>query len=219
MEATKNATKNSLDFLRFALELEVLRFGQFTLKSGRVSPYFFNAGLFYHGGSVSRLGAFYAQAILDADIPFDVLFGPSYKGIPLAVATAAALAARGRETPFSFNRKEVKDHGEGGVLVGAALRGQRVLIIDDVISAGTSVRESLNIIEAAGGHAAGVVIALDRQERGTDDRNAVQEVRERFGLSVTAIATLEDLIRLLEAEPGQTAHLAAIREYRQRFGA
>ncbi|MBF0284579.1 MAG: orotate phosphoribosyltransferase [Magnetococcales bacterium] len=213
-----NREENSWSFLRFARELGVLRFGRFTLKSGRVSPYFFNAGLFNTGGSVARLGAYYAEAILASGLEFDLLFGPAYKGIPLATAAAAALAERGRETPFAFNRKEAKDHGEGGMLIGAPMQG-RALIIDDVISAGTSVRESLTLIRGAGAGAVGVAIALDRQEKGTGERSAVQEVQRHHGLPVIAIATLSDLIRLLENTPGEEEHLAAIRAYRQQYGA
>ena len=210
------------EFLRFALDQGVLRFGDFTLKSGRHSPYFFNAGLFNTGAALARLGRFYAAALLASDLACDVLYGPAYKGIPLAAATAIALADEyGRDVPYAFNRKESKDHGEGGLIVGHPLRGD-VLIIDDVITAGTSVRESIDIIQAQGARPAGVLIALDRQERGQDERSAVQEVRERFGIPVVSIATLADLVAFLEASPAGTAippeTLGAVRDYRSRYG-
>jgi orotate phosphoribosyltransferase len=206
------------EFLSFALDVSVLRFGEFTLKSGRRSPYFFNTGLFNTGGSLARLGRFYARALVDADIPFDVLYGPAYKGIPLAAVTAAALYDRhDRDVPFAFNRKEVKDHGEGGIIVGHPLQG-RVMIIDDVISAGTSVRESVEIIRAEGAVPAGVVIALDRQERGAGTRSAVQEVGEDIGVPVAAIARLEHVIEFLADDPVKADHLAAIRRYRETYG-
>lgn len=206
------------EFLHFAIQTGVLRFGDFTLKSGRRSPYFFNAGLFNTGASLARLGTLYAQAIV-ADAPaFDTLFGPAYKGIPLATATAIALAERhGLDRPYAFNRKETKDHGEGGILVGSTLRG-RVLIIDDVITAGTSVRESVEIIRTQESIPAGVVIALDRQERGTDGRSAVDEVRQTLGIPVVAIVTLDDLIEYLEEVPDMSCDLPAIRAYRRQFG-
>lgn len=206
------------EFLQFAIQTGVLRFGRFTLKSGRQSPYFFNAGLFNTGACLARLGRFYAEAIVADAPPFDVLFGPAYKGIPLAAATAIALAdGHGRDVPYAFNRKEIKDHGEGGNLIGAPLRG-RVLIIDDVITAGTSVRESVAIIRAHGAEPAGVVIALDRQERGSDDRSAVEQVRSDQGLPVTAIATLDDLLTYIEETPVVGADLVAVRRYRAEFG-
>ncbi len=206
------------DFIRFAIECEVLRFGEFTLKSGRVSPYFFNAGLFNSGGRLARLGRFYAAAIEDSGIGFDVLFGPAYKGIPLAAASAIALADHhGRDLPYCFNRKEAKDHGEGGNLVGAPLAG-RVLIVDDVITAGTAIRESLEIIRAAGAEPAGVVIALDRQERGQGERSAIQEIEQDVGIPVAAIVRLEQIIDYLAEEPGQAAHLEAVRAYREEYG-
>lgn len=209
---------NSLDFIRFALEHEVLRFGEFTLKSGRVSPYFFNAGLFNTGASLSGLGRYYARALVDSGIPFDMLFGPAYKGIPLAAATAIALADHfDRKVPFAFNRKEAKDHGEGGNVVGAPLRG-RVLIVDDVISAGTSVRESVAIIRAAGATPGGVLIALDRQERGSGSLSAVQEVRRDLGLPVVAIANLDTLLRYLREHGRETANLDAVETYSARYG-
>lgn len=210
------------EFLRFALDQGVLRFGDFTLKSGRHSPYFFNAGLFNTGAALARLGRCYAAALQASDLACDVLYGPAYKGIPLAAATAIALADEyGRDVPYAFNRKESKDHGEGGLIVGHPLRGD-VLIIDDVITAGTSVRESIDIIQAQGARPAGVLIALDRQERGQDERSAVQEVRERFGIPVVSIATLADLVAFLEASPAGTAippdTLEAVRDYRSRYG-
>uniref|UniRef100_UPI003D2D6D37 orotate phosphoribosyltransferase n=1 Tax=Methylophaga lonarensis TaxID=999151 RepID=UPI003D2D6D37 len=184
-------------FIDFALSTGVLRFGQFTLKSGRISPYFFNSGLFNSGASLARLGRFYAQTIVESGIAFDVLFGPAYKGIPLASTTAVALADHHqRDVPYVFNRKEAKDHGEGGQLVGAPLNG-KVLIIDDVISAGTSVRESVEIIRAAGAEPAGVVIALDRQERGKGQMSAIQEVEQQHGIPVISIISLNDLLSYL----------------------
>ena len=207
------------EFIDFALDIGVLRFGKFTLKSGRLSPYFFNTGLFNTGGSLARLGRYYASAIVDSGIPFDVLYGPAYKGIPLAAVTAAALYDNhGRDVPYAFNRKEAKDHGEGGVIVGHPLEG-RVLVIDDVISAGTSVRESVDIIRAQGAEPAGVVIALDRQERGGGTRSAVQEVEQDIGVPVAAIVRLAQLIEFLAGDPAKADHLAAIRRYRETYGA
>ncbi len=205
-------------FLRFALDRGVLRFGEFTLKSGRRSPYFFNAGLFDTGEALAELGAYYALAIRDAGLEYETLFGPAYKGIPLVAAVAIALARdHAEDRPWAFNRKEAKAHGEGGRLVGAPLRG-RVLIVDDVITAGTAVRESVELIQAAGARPVGVVIALDRQERGRGARSAVQEVREDLGLRVIPVATLEDLIGLVAADPAYRAHLPAIRAYREAYG-
>ena len=205
------------DFLRFALEQDVLRFGEFVTKAGRLSPYFFNAGLFNDGASTLTLARFYAQAILESGIEFDMLFGPAYKGIVLASATAMMLAERGRNVPFAYNRKEAKDHGEGGTLVGAPLAG-RVLIIDDVMSAGTSVRESLRLIEQAGAVPAGVAIALDRMEKGTGELSAVQEVRQQYGLPVVPIASLRDLLALLADDAAFRQHLAPVQAYRDRYG-
>jgi orotate phosphoribosyltransferase len=206
-------------FLDLALARGALRFGEFTLKSGRVSPYFFNAGHFDSGAALDALGAAYADAIVDSGLAFDMLFGPAYKGIPLATTTACALARRhGRDVPVAFNRKEAKDHGEGGVLIGAPLAG-RVLIIDDVISAGTSVRESVALIRAAGAEPAGVAIALDRKERGTGARSAADEVREALGLPVVAIATLDDLLARVREHPELRAHEASLRAYRDTYGA
>ena len=207
------------EFIRFAIASQVLRFGTFTLKSGRESPYFFNAGLFASGGALARLGRYYAAAIVESGIGFDMLFGPAYKGIPLASTAAVALADHhDRDLPYAFDRKEAKDHGEGGVIVGAPLAG-RVLIIDDVISAGTSVRASLELIEAAGAEAAGVAIALDRQERGTGALSAVQQVEREYGLPVAAIVRLEQLVEFLGEDPAMAEPLAAIQAYRERYGA
>ncbi len=206
------------DFIRFAIEQKVLRFGEFKTKAGRLSPYFFNAGLFNDGASMRQLAQFYAQAILASGIPFDMLFGPAYKGIPLATGTAIALAEQGRNVPYCYNRKEAKDHGEGGTTVGAKLQG-RVLIIDDVISAGTSVRESIALIRAEGAEPCAVVIALDRMERGLTDLSAVQEVRQDYGIPVVAIATLNDLLEFLQGEAEFTANLTAVKAYRDLFGA
>jgi len=206
------------EFLDFALDTGVLRFGEFTLKSGRKSPYFFNAGLFNTGAALARLGRFYAQAIVDSGIEFDLLFGPAYKGIPLAAVTAAALYDyHGRNVPWAFNRKEAKDHGEGGVIVGHPMQG-RVLIIDDVITAGTAIRESVEIIQAQKASLAGVVIALDRQERGKGERSAIQEVEAEYGVPVAAIVRLEHLVGYLDGRPESAASLEAIRDYRREYG-
>ena len=204
------------DFIRFAVAQNVLCFGEFQTKAARLSPYFFNSGLFQDGAALRTLCQFYAQAILAAELPFDVLFGPAYKGIPLAAGTAIALAEQGRNVPYSFNRKEAKDHGEGGTIVGAKLQG-RVLIIDDVISAGTSVRESIELIRAAGAEPCGVVIALDRMERGQGEFSAVQEVQRNYGIPVIPIATLDDLLGFLQAD-GLLQNLAAVQAYRDRYG-
>lgn len=205
-------------FIEFALQQQVLRFGEFTLKSGRISPYFFNAGLFNSGKALARLGRFYAEAIMASDIDFDVLFGPAYKGIPLAATTVVALADRHqRDVPYSFNRKEAKTHGEGGNIVGSPLTG-RVLIIDDVITAGTAIREAMQIIAAAGATPAGVIIALDRQEKGQGERSAIQEVEEQYGIPVLSIVRLEHLIQYLEQQPDMQANLAAVQAYRARYG-
>ena len=204
-------------FLHFALQHNVLKFGEFTTKAGRLSPYFFNAGLFNDGASTLQLARFYAQAIINSQLPFDMLFGPAYKGIILAAATAMMLAEQGVNVPFAYNRKEAKDHGEGGVLVGAPLQG-RVLIIDDVISAGTSVRESVRLIEAAGAVPAGVAIALDRMEKGSGELSAVQEVTQQYGLPVVAIANLQDLLTLIADNDTLAAYRAPVAAYRQRYG-
>ncbi|MDK4544850.1 orotate phosphoribosyltransferase [Kingella kingae] len=207
------------DFLQFSLQQNVLKFGEFTTKAGRQSPYFFNAGLFNDGASTLQLARFYAKAILESSLQFDMLFGPAYKGIILAAATAMMLAEQGANVPFAYNRKEAKDHGEGGTLVGAPLQG-RVLIIDDVISAGTSVRESVKLIEQAGAKPVGVAIALDRMEKGTGEQSAVQEVQQQYGLPVVAIANLLDLFAMLEQE--NRADLAQFVEpmkaYRAQYG-
>jgi orotate phosphoribosyltransferase len=204
-------------FLDFAIERRVLLFGEFRTKAGRRSPYFFNAGLFNDGESLKRLGEFYAKAILDSGIAFDGLFGPAYKGIPLAASVAIALAGQGHNVPYSYNRKEAKDHGEGGSIVGAPLVG-RILIVDDVISAGTSVRESVQLIRAAGAAPCGVAIALDRQERGNGELSAVQEVMRDHGLPVISIVKLDDLVRYLASHAELANHLAAIQAYRDRYG-
>ncbi len=206
------------EFLEFALDVGVLRFGEFTLKSGRISPYFFNAGLFNSGAALARLGRYYAQAIMDSGIEFDVLYGPAYKGIPLAAVTAAALYDQhGKDVAYAFNRKEAKDHGEGGVIVGHALEG-KILIIDDVISAGTSVRESMDIIEQLGAKAAGVVIALDRQEKGQGDLSAIQEVERDYKIPVAGIVQLKDLVSFLQQKGDSPQYLDAIQRYRDQYG-
>ena len=204
-------------FLEFALAREVLRFGEFITKAGRRSPYFFNAGLFSDGASLGQLGAFYARALLASGIECDQLFGPAYKGITLAAAMAIALAAEGHNLPYSFNRKEAKDHGEGGTVVGAPLRG-RVMIVDDVISAGTSVRESVELIRRNGAQPAGLIIALDRMERGQGTASAVQDVRDTYGIPVISIATLDDVMTFVERHPQLAAAGPAIVEYRGRYG-
>ncbi|MCY1204984.1 Orotate phosphoribosyltransferase [compost metagenome] len=206
------------DFIRFAIERGVLRFGEFTLKSGRTSPYFFNAGLFNSGLALAQLGRFYAAAVVDSGIPFDVLFGPAYKGIPLAAATAVALAEHHQiDIPWCFNRKEAKDHGEGGTLVGAPLEG-RVLIIDDVITAGTAIREVMQIIQAQKAQAAGVLIALNRQERGQGELSAIQEVERDFGMPVVSIVSLEQVLEYLAGDAELKKHLPAVETYRANFG-
>ena len=205
------------EFIEFAVDRNVLRFGEFTTKAGRLSPYFFNAGLFNDGASLDRLAGFYAKAILSSGLSVDVLFGPAYKGIPLVAATAMALAREGCNLPYAYNRKEAKDHGEGGTLVGAPLKG-RVLIIDDVISAGTSVRESVELIRAAGAAPCGVVIALDRMERGTGTLSAVQEVERDYGIPVVAVATLADLLAFLGGRADLQANASAVAAYRKEYG-
>jgi orotate phosphoribosyltransferase len=205
-------------FFELALRKGNLSFGSFKLKSGRVSPYFFNAGGFDDGASLGELARCYADAITDSGIGFDMLFGPAYKGIPLAAATAVALNEyQGRNVPYAFNRKEAKDHGEGGTIVGAPLAG-KVLVIDDVISAGTSVRESISIIQAAGAKTAGIAIALDRQERGTGELSAAQQVYNEYGIPCTSIAGLDDLIRYLESKSIENINLNAIQKYRETYG-
>ena len=205
------------EFIGFALGLNVLRFGEFKTKAGRLSPYFFNAGLFNDGAAVGRLAEFYADAIIAGGVQFDMLFGPAYKGIPLAATTAVALARQGRNVSFAFNRKEAKDHGEGGALIGAPLKG-RVLIIDDVISAGTSVRESVDLIRAAGATPAAVAIALDRMERGTGQRSAVQEVEDDYGIPVISIANLKDLLNYLDGRSDFATHRHSVQKYRESYG-
>ena len=205
------------DFLAFALARDVLRFGEFITKAGRRTPYFFNAGLFNDGESLRRLGGFYAEALTASGVACDQLFGPAYKGITLAAATAIALAEHGQNLPFSYNRKEAKDHGEGGTVVGAPLTG-RVLVVDDVITAGTSVRESVELIRAHGAEPAGVLIALDRMERGQGTRSAVQEVRESFGIPVVAIATLDDLLAFIAGRPELAMYGMAVSAYRAEYG-
>lgn len=206
------------EFIELSLQADVLRFGEFKLKSGRTSPYFFNAGLFNNGLALARLGQYYADAIVDNGIQFDVLFGPAYKGITLAASCAIALADKHRRSvPYCFNRKEAKDHGEGGNLIGAPLSG-RVLIIDDVITAGTAIRESMNIIETAGAQAAGVVIALNRQERGQGTRSAIQEVEDTYQIPVISIISLEHLIAYIAQHPGYSRYLPAIQAYREQYG-
>lgn len=206
------------DFLRFCIECGVLRFGSFVTKSGRTTPYFFNAGLFNTGARLDRLAEFYAQAILASGVEFDMLFGPAYKGIPLATATAMALSRHGRDVPFAYNRKEEKDHGEGGSTVGAPIEGQ-VLVIDDVMTAGTAVREAVGILGAHDAQLAGVAISLDRMERGSGERSAVQEVQERFNVPVVAIATADDLLAYLQTDPTLQQYLQAISDYRRHYGA
>ena len=208
------------EFLELALELGVLRFGEFTLKSGRISPYFFNAGLFNSGYAAAKLARCYASAIASLDIEFDMLFGPAYKGIPLVVLSAAALAEHHDDDyPFAFNRKEAKDHGEGGAIIGAPLKG-RVLILDDVITAGTAIREAVDIIKAAGATPVGVALALDRQERGQGAKSAVQFVQKQLGLRIASIATLGDLLQYLRsnADPALSTHFARVAAYRERYG-
>jgi orotate phosphoribosyltransferase len=204
-------------FIQFAIRKQVLRFGEFKTKAGRMSPYFFNAGLFNDGESLLKLGQFYAQAIVESDIQFDMLFGPAYKGIPLAASIAIALAAQGRNVPYAFNRKEAKDHGEGGTIVGAPLQG-RVLIVDDVISAGTSVRESVELIRHNAAIPCAVAIALDRQERGQGALSAVQEVQRDYAIPVVSIAGLGDLIHYLDDAPELAAFRPAIEHYRAQYG-
>ncbi len=205
-------------FIEFALNKQVLKFGEFTLKSGRTSPYFFNAGLFNTGRDLALLGRFYAAALMDSGIDFDLLFGPAYKGIPIATTTAVALAEHHeRDVPYCFNRKEAKTHGEGGNLVGSALQG-RVMLVDDVITAGTAIRESMEIIAANAATLAGVLISLDRQERGRGEISAIQEVERDYHCKVISIITLKDLITYLEEKPEMAANLAAVQEYRDRYG-
>jgi orotate phosphoribosyltransferase len=205
------------EFIAFAIQKEVLRFGEFTTKAGRLSPYFFNAGLFNDGESLMKLGEFYAAAIQNSGIEFDMLFGPAYKGITLAASIAIAFAKNGRNVPYAYNRKEAKDHGEGGLIVGSPLKG-RVLIIDDVISAGTSVRESVELISANGAKACGVAIAIDRQEKGLGELSAVQEVIKNNHIPVCAITNLADLMSYLNNKHDMVQSLQAVKAYRQQYG-
>jgi orotate phosphoribosyltransferase len=206
------------EFIEFALEKQVLKFGEFTLKSGRKSPYFFNAGLFNSGRDLAKLGRYYAAALVDSAIPYDVLFGPAYKGIPIASATAVQLAElHDVDMPWCFNRKEAKDHGEGGNLVGSPLKG-RIMLVDDVITAGTAIRESMDLIQANNAELAGVLIALDRQEKGKGELSAIQEVQRDYNAPVIAIITLGDLISYLETQPEMAVYLEKVKEYRASYG-
>lgn len=219
--STKHTTEQSeqfrQEFIAFAIEKEVLRFGEFKTKAGRLSPYFFNAGLFNDGESLMKLGEFYTKAIKNSGIEFDILFGPAYKGITLAASIAIAFAKEGRNIPYAYNRKEAKDHGEGGTIVGSPLKG-RVLIIDDVISAGTSVRESVALITSNGGSACGVAIAIDRQEKGLGELSAVQEVIKNQQIPVCTIANLSDLMNYLQSQEDMAQNLHAVSAYRQQYG-
>ncbi len=205
------------EFIQYALDCGVLKFGRFQLKSGRTSPYFFNTGLFNTGAQLGKLGQFYAKALIASELQVDILYGPAYKGIPLVSAASIAYSRLKQDIPFAFNRKESKDHGEGGILVGSPLQG-KALILDDVITAGTSVRESVEIINNAGAETAGVLIALDRQEKGQNEKSAVQEVSESYGIPVFSIISLADIIEFLEQGNQLTEQLAVIREYRQQYG-
>jgi orotate phosphoribosyltransferase len=205
-------------FIKLAIEYQALRFGEFKLKSGRLSPYFFNAGVFDTGWALASLGGFYAQSFMEQDLECDVLFGPAYKGIPLVSALAIALSSNhDLDLPYAFNRKEAKDHGEGGAIVGAPLEGD-VLIVDDVITAGTAIREAVDIIHAEGGKATGVLIALDRQEKGTDDKSAIQEVQDDYGIPVYSLITLSDLIDYLETDEELDNYVGAMKAYRDEYG-
>lgn len=206
------------EFIEFALEKEVLKFGEFTLKSGRTSPYFFNAGLFNTGRDLSRLGRFYAAALVDSGIEYDVVFGPAYKGIPIATTTVVALNDHHDiDAPYCFNRKEKKDHGEGGSLVGSALEG-RIVLVDDVITAGTAIRESMDIIQAHNAELSGVLIALDRQEKGKGELSAIQEIERDYGCKVLSIVTLADLVTFLADKPEMQQHLETVKTYRENYG-
>ena len=209
---------SKVEFIEFTLKANVLRFGDFTTKAGRQSPYFFNAGLFTDGVAIAKLGQFYAQAILNANIEFDMLYGPAYKGITLAAATSVALSEHyNMDVPFCFNRKEAKSHGEGGTLVGAPLTG-KVLIIDDVITAGTAIREVMAMVELAGAEAAAVVIGLDRKERGTSNKSAIQEVEEQFSIPVISIIDMDDILNYLESQPDMAKLVDAVTTYRHEYG-
>ena len=206
------------DFIEFAIERGVLKFGEFTLKSGRISPYFFNAGLFNRGGDLAKLGRFYADALMDASVKFDVLFGPAYKGIPIATTTAVALADHhSLDVPYCFNRKEAKTHGEGGNLVGSPPEG-KVMLVDDVITAGTAIRESMTLIEQQQASLSGVLIALDRQERGNGELSAIQEVERDFGTQVISIVSLADVVAYLAEKGGFDSEISAINTYRENYG-
>ncbi len=206
------------EFIQFALEKNVLRFGSFTLKSGRKSPYFFNAGLFNTGADLAKLGRFYAAALENSGIEYDVIFGPAYKGIPIASATVVQLYENyGHDVPWVCNRKEAKDHGEGGNLIGNELKG-RVMLVDDVITAGTAIRESMDLISKNGANLAGVLISLDRQEKGKSDLSAIQEIERDYNTRVASIITLADLISYLEQQPGMEQHLVEVKEYRRQYG-
>ncbi len=210
--------ENKKRFIELAIRYQVLRFGEFTLKSGRISPYFFNAGLFNSGYALSELGSCYAQTIIENNINYDVLFGPAYKGIPLVSAIAYALSVNhGIDKPYAFNRKEAKDHGEGGLIVGAELNGN-ILIVDDVITAGTAIREAVEIIQAAGASTSAVLIALDRQEKGKSELSAIQEVNRDYGIDVFSIITMADLIDYLLGDDSLAQHLAAMEDYRSQYG-
>ncbi|WP_258808089.1 orotate phosphoribosyltransferase [Pseudidiomarina sp. CB1] len=206
------------DFISFAIDRGVLKFGEFTLKSGRTSPYFFNAGLFNHGADLAKLGRFYAAALQDSGVDYDVLFGPAYKGIPIATAAAIALYdTYQKDVPYCFNRKEKKDHGEGGNLVGSPLQG-KIMLVDDVITAGTAIRESMDIVQANNAELAGVLIALDRQEKGQGELSAIQEVEQDFGTKVVSIVKLNDVIEYLKDSPELADHLEAVQAYREQYG-
>lgn len=206
------------EFIEFAIEKQVLKFGEFTLKSGRISPYFFNAGLFNTGRDLARLGRFYAAALHDSKIDYDLLFGPAYKGIPIATTTAVALSNNyDLDVPYCFNRKEAKTHGEGGSLVGSELAG-KIMLVDDVITAGTAIRESMDIIQAHNAQLAGVLIALDRQEKGKAELSAIQEVERDYNASVIAIVQLSDVVNYLQGQPEMQTHLQAVNAYRETYG-
>ncbi|UCB55877.1 MAG: orotate phosphoribosyltransferase [Thiotrichales bacterium] len=214
----KKSQDNKTRFIQLAIENDVLRFGEFTLKSGRISPYFFNAGLFNTGKALAELGSCYAQCIVEQQLDFDVLFGPAYKGIPLVAAIAVALSIEhGTDKPYAFNRKEAKDHGEGGSIVGAKVQG-RVLIVDDVITAGTAIREAVEIIAAEGGRTSSILIALDRQEKGREALSAIQEVQRDYAVSVHSIITMEDLIAYIQTDKNYSQHLDAMQAYRDQYG-
>lgn len=205
-------------FIQFALERQVLRFGEFTLKSGRKSPYFFNAGLFNTGKDLALLGRFYAEALIDANLDYDVIFGPAYKGIPIVASTVVALSEHHNiEVPYCFNRKEAKDHGEGGNLVGSPIKDKRVMLVDDVITAGTAIRESMHILEDNHSKLAGVLISLDRQEKGRGELSAIQEIKQTYHCDVISIITLSDLIHYLEQD-GKTTELAQVKAYQAQYG-